>query len=214
MRKRSSWASGSGNVPSYSMGFCVAMTMNGAGSWRVTPSTVIWCSSIASRSADCVFGVARLISSASTICADERAGAELEVAGALVVDGDAGDVGGQDVRRELDALERAAGRAREASASVVLPTPGTSSMRRWPWHIRQTSARRTSDVLPMMTFSTFARIRSAMILGSSTKHAPTVELCSPGVVWRCARQNSENYRAADKALRLVRRNYSKARGSA
>ena len=29
--KRSSWASGSANVPSYSIGFWVPMTMNGSG---------------------------------------------------------------------------------------------------------------------------------------------------------------------------------------
>src|SRR6266699_3511147 len=39
--KWSSWASGRGNVPSYSMGFCVAMTMNGSGKRLVTPSMVI-----------------------------------------------------------------------------------------------------------------------------------------------------------------------------
>ena len=49
--KRSSCASGSGNVPSYSIGFWVAMTRNGSGSWWVTPSTVTWRSSIASSSA-------------------------------------------------------------------------------------------------------------------------------------------------------------------
>ncbi len=38
----------------------------GYGSSRVTPSTVTWRSAIASSSADCVFGVARLISSTST----------------------------------------------------------------------------------------------------------------------------------------------------
>ena len=64
--KRSSCASGSGKVPSYSIGFCVAMTMNGTGIGRVTPSTVICRSSMHSRSADWVLGVARLISSAST----------------------------------------------------------------------------------------------------------------------------------------------------
>ena len=109
MRKRSSWASGSGKVPSYSMGFCVAMTMNGDGSSRVTPSTVIVCSSIASSSADCVLGVARLISSARTICAMSGPGRNSKSLGALAVDRDAGDVGRQDVGRELDALERAAG---------------------------------------------------------------------------------------------------------
>ena len=38
---------------------------NGAGTLRVTPSTVTWCSAIASSSADWVFGIARLISSTS-----------------------------------------------------------------------------------------------------------------------------------------------------
>ena len=42
---------------------------------------------------------------------DDRAGPELEVARPLVEDRDAGDVAGQEVRRELDALERAADRA-------------------------------------------------------------------------------------------------------
>ena len=67
-KKRSSCASGSGNVPSYSIGFCVAITMNGVGTECVIPSTVTCRSSIASSVDDCVFGVARLISSASTIC--------------------------------------------------------------------------------------------------------------------------------------------------
>ena len=57
-------ASGSGYVPSCSIGFCVASTKNGSLSLRDTPITVTVCSCIASRSADCVFGVARLISSA------------------------------------------------------------------------------------------------------------------------------------------------------
>jgi hypothetical protein len=64
MRNRSSCASGRAYVPSYSMGFCVAATMNGSGSGRVTPSADTWRSSIASSSADCVFGGVRLISSA------------------------------------------------------------------------------------------------------------------------------------------------------
>ena len=42
---------------------------------------------------------------------DDRAGPELELVAALVVDRDAGDVAGQQVGRELDALEAAAERA-------------------------------------------------------------------------------------------------------
>ena len=73
----------------------------------MTPSTVTWRSSMLSSSADCVFGLARLISSASTMFANTAPGLELEVAALLVVDVDAGDVGGQQVRRELDAAEGA-----------------------------------------------------------------------------------------------------------
>ncbi len=64
--KRSSCASGSAKVPSYSIGFCVAMTRNGSGILCETPSIVDCRSSMDSRSALCVLGVARLISSAST----------------------------------------------------------------------------------------------------------------------------------------------------
>ena len=42
------------------------MTKNGCGNARVTPSVDTWYSSIASRSALCVFGVARLTSSIRT----------------------------------------------------------------------------------------------------------------------------------------------------
>src|SRR6202035_4768038 len=51
------------------MGFCVASTMNGRGSVCVCASTVTCASFIASSSADCVFGVVRLISSARTMLA-------------------------------------------------------------------------------------------------------------------------------------------------
>src|SRR5207249_641239 len=60
---RSSCASGSGYVPSYSIGFCVAITMKGRARWLVTPSVVTCCSCMHSSRAACVFGDARLISS-------------------------------------------------------------------------------------------------------------------------------------------------------
>lgn len=64
-RNRSSWASGSGKVPSCSSGFCVAITRNPGDRGRVWPPAVTCRSPIASRSADCTFGGARLISSTS-----------------------------------------------------------------------------------------------------------------------------------------------------
>ena len=79
--------------------------MNGRSSGRVTPSVVTCRSCIASSSAACVFGGARLISSASRRLVKIGPGAELEVAVALVPDRRAGDVGGHQVGRELDAAE-------------------------------------------------------------------------------------------------------------
>ena len=67
--KRSSWASGSGYVPSCSMGFWVASTKKGCGSWCVFPAAVICFSAMASSRADWVFGGVRLISSASIMFA-------------------------------------------------------------------------------------------------------------------------------------------------
>ena len=67
--KRSSCASGSGYVPSCSIGFCVARTKNGFGSSSDLPCAVTWPSCIASRSAACVLGGVRLISSARTTLA-------------------------------------------------------------------------------------------------------------------------------------------------
>ena len=77
-RKRSSWAWGSANVPSNSTGFCVASTMNGSGSGRVTPSIETWRSCIASSSAAWVRGVARLISSTSRMWVKTGPGDEPE----------------------------------------------------------------------------------------------------------------------------------------
>ena len=63
-RNRSSCASGSGYVPSCSIGFCVASTWNGAPSGRFWPAMVTCFSCMACRRADWVRGDARLISSA------------------------------------------------------------------------------------------------------------------------------------------------------
>ena len=105
--KRSSCASGSGYVPSSSIGFCVASTKNGDGSGRVSPNVVTRRSCIASSSADCVFGDARLISSASSrfvkIGPAWKTNCLLPVA--LLQDVAAGDVRRQQVGRELDAAD-------------------------------------------------------------------------------------------------------------
>ena len=53
------------------------MTKNGSSSLRICPPAVTCLSCIASSRADCVLGVARLISSASTIC--EKIGPAMNV---------------------------------------------------------------------------------------------------------------------------------------
>ena len=123
--KRSSCASGSGNVPSCSIGFSVARTRNGDGSGRVTPSTVTCRSAIASSSADCVLGIARLISSTSTTFAKIGAGPELELARLLVEDREPGHVGRLEIGRALDAREaRAVDRLRERAGEDRLRRAG------------------------------------------------------------------------------------------
>ena len=66
MTKRSSWASGSSYVPSYSIGLSVARTTKGSGSFLVSPSALTWPSPMASRRAAWVLGGVRFISSASS----------------------------------------------------------------------------------------------------------------------------------------------------
>ena len=67
MRNLSSWASGSGYVPSSSMGFCVAITKKGLSRRWVSPSMVTWRSSMHSRRLLCTLGGLRFISSASSM---------------------------------------------------------------------------------------------------------------------------------------------------
>ncbi len=60
-------------------------------------------------------GGARLISSESTMFAITGPGRELEAAGLLVEDGEAGDVGGEQVGGALDAAEGGADGEREGA---------------------------------------------------------------------------------------------------
>src|SRR5919197_1633588 len=141
--KRSSCASGSGYVPSYSIGFCVAITMNGRASSYDSPSTVTCCSCIHSRSAACVFGEARLISSTSSRFANTGPGRNsnsfdrwLKTFTPVTSDGSRSGV--NCIRENETSSERAS-----AFASIVFPTPGKSSRIRWPSLIRQRTQRRS-----------------------------------------------------------------------
>ncbi len=152
--KRSSWPSTSGNVPTVSNGFCVATRKKGCGRSRDTPSTVTWRSSIASSSADWVRGVARLSSSTSTTCANNGPGRNSHSLPArwkteTPVSSDGRRSGVHWTRWNTPPMLRAS-----ALASRVLPTPGTSSTRRWPPESSATSARVTGSGLPRRTAST------------------------------------------------------------
>ena len=151
IRNRSSWLSGRGKVPECSMGFCVAMTKNGWSNGRVSPSTVTWRSSMASRRALWVLGVARLISSASSTCVKigpawntkellRRSNTETP----KISPGSMSLV--HWMRRKANPRDLA-----RTLARVVLPMPGKSSISRCPPANRQVSARRIWSSLPRMT---------------------------------------------------------------
>ena len=143
-------------MPSCSIGFCVAITMNGFERWYVVPSTVTWASAMDSSSADCVFGDARLISSASRMLLNTGPGRN---SNSLVTrfhtvrpTTSVGRRSGVNCRRpNVPSIDAA-----RALARLVLPTPGTSSMRRWPWATRHRSTSSMTSGLPWMTRSMLA----------------------------------------------------------
>ena len=118
------------------MGFCVASTKNGSASACRTRPTVTCRSCIASNSAACVFGGVRLISSARITLANSgpsrKRNSRDPVRAVLLDHVGAGDVGGHEVGRELDAAElRFSARLRVLIISV-LASPGTPSNRQCP----------------------------------------------------------------------------------
>ena len=159
-------------MPSCSTGFCVAMTMNGSGSMWLAPSALTWRSSIASSSADCVFGEARLISSARTMLANSgprwKTNDSLERWKMLTPTRSAGSRSGVNCTRfHVQCTDAAI-----ALARLVLPTPGTSSMSRWPSASRHETARSIASFLPCTT--------RAMLLVMASKSDAKVRV---GAVW-------------------------------
>ena len=63
-----------------------------------------------------------------------------------------------------------------ACASVVLPTPGTSSTSRCPPARSVTAARRTASAFPRMTLSTAARRRATRSAASATDSAEAASI--------------------------------------
>ena len=130
--KRSICASGSGNTPWNSTGFSVASTMNSSGSLKRSPSSDTWRSSIASKSALCVRGEARLISSANSTCVNTGpfliSNSPVFALNTAPPVTSAGSKSGVNWIRAKSAPIAAA----SAFESVVLPVPGTSSTSTWP----------------------------------------------------------------------------------
>src|SRR2546422_2049082 len=156
------------------------MTMKGLGKTCVSPSIVTCRSSIASRSAAWVFGLARLISSASRICANTGPGRN---SNSLVfwlyartpVTSEGSRSGVNWMRRNVQSSERASD-----LASIVLPTPGTSSMRRCPSHRRVTRQSRISSSLLTIARLTFDMNASATRPTASLPPTPAI-IDSPSV---------------------------------
>ena len=133
-------------MPSSSTGFWVARTRNGAGIGRVSPSTLTWRSCIASSSADCVRGVARLISSTSRTLVKIGPGMKRKAPSARTLEpvtSDGRRSGVPCTRPKLSPSARANERA-----SSVLPTPGTSSSSACPSARRDTTMRRRAGSPP------------------------------------------------------------------
>lgn len=124
-------------MPRKSLGFWVATTMNGSGSLYWWPSMETWFSLMASRSADCVLGLVRLISSASTM--EAKMGPFWNLISPESLERmvyprrSAGIMSGVSWTLEKEA---SIDFARE-DARRVLPTPGTSSRSAWPLARRQ-----------------------------------------------------------------------------
>ena len=174
-KKRSSSASGSGYVPSISIGFCVARTKKGRGSGWPTVPTVTTCSCMASSNADCVLGVARLISSASTRLAKIGPGWNWKArppwavsSSTLVPRMSAGMRSGVNWMR-LYCSCRARAIVRTSS---VLPSPGSPSSSTWPPAISAIVTPRTTSSCPTMTRET-SRSSASTVRRSCSIAAPS-----------------------------------------
>src|SRR3954469_16036419 len=133
-----------------------------------------------SRRADWVLGEARLISSPTTMLANTPPGRNsnsrlfwLNTETPVTSEGSRSGVNW--IRRTEQSMLRAS-----ALLSIVLPTPGTSSMRRCPSASSTTSVDDTRSVLPSMTFSMLVRTRP-MTLASVSRSAPPAEAPAVGV---------------------------------
>src|SRR6266536_5597791 len=148
---------------------------------------------MASSRLDCVLGVVRLISSASTMLVKSWPGLKTnslfsgsQMLTPMTSDGSMSEV--NCIRGKAAPMDRAS-----AAASVVLPTHGTSSMRRCPRASRPTTASRMTSGLPTsarLTLCSSLRIRSVAfdidvhytLAARLDMLAPWREVCKPPAI--------------------------------
>ena len=157
-RKRSSWASGSGKVPSWSMGFCVAMTQKRR--LQLVRHAVDGDAALGHRLQQARLGPRRgpvdLVGQHDL--GEDRAGTELELGGLrLKTETPVTSVGSRSGVHWMRLNEQPTLRA-SARASMVLATPGTSSSNTCPPQNQETNDSTICRRLPTMTFSTLAMI--------------------------------------------------------
>src|ERR671924_651190 len=144
------------------------MTMNGRTSSCVSPSIVTWFSCMHSRSAACVFGEARLISSTRSRFAKTGPGLNSNSferwSKTFTPVTSEGSRSGVNWSRENDASSERA----SAFASIVFPTPGKSSRIRCPSLTRQRTQRRRVSAGAWTTEARLSTIRRIVPAAAST----------------------------------------------
>ena len=176
-------------MPACSTGFCVASTRNGTPASRETPSIVTRPSSITSSSADCVLGLARLISSASTMLAKMGPAWNSKTPSfwsyTLSPVMSLGSRSGVNwMRVFVPCTDCPIARARD-----VLPVPGTSSSSTWPSLSIAVSTSSTTWRLPSTARSTLSAICPNVCANQSACSCVIVMsclvLCGGGSRGRC-----------------------------
>src|SRR6266516_3408667 len=190
------------------------MTMNGGSSGYVTPSTETWRSSMHSSSAACVFGEARFTSSTRRRFANTGPGRNsnsflcwLKTLTPVTSDGSRSGVNWR--RAKWQSSDRAS-----TLASIVLPTPGKSSMIAWPSATRQSTMRRSVASGAWTTRARFSTIVEICPLGSGStarsamahQSLHLVEDRGGDLLLRCLRRRRlELERPGRRVLRPLRR---------
>ena len=168
-------------MPSSSIGFCVASTMNGRGSGYITPPMLVWRSCIASSVALWVLALARLISSMSTKLAwigpSRVSNSPFEGSYTWVPTMSLGSRSGVHWIRENEALTMPA----NVAAAVVFARPGTlsssvcpsaSNVTRRPVRTRDCPTSLESNAFDIRATSSVARAISSSVIGENADAGP------------------------------------------